>query len=74
MSFLSLTDYNSNFWWENAYVPFIGGLMYDINYVCSQYGYNQDDKMLLSTTQRYLPIKTDYITNKITFIKDDYGF
>jgi len=59
--------------WSDGYVPFVGGLMYNLGYVTSEYGYYSNDELLLSTVQRYIPITTNKITNPIIFIKDDYG-
>jgi hypothetical protein len=59
--------------WSEGYVPFVGGLMYNLGYVTSEYGYYSNDELLLSTVQRYIPITTNKITNPIIFIKDDYG-
>jgi hypothetical protein len=60
-------------WWSSAFIPFIGGLLYSVEYVTDEYGYYSNDELLLSTTQRYIPITTNKISNPIIFVKDDYG-
>lgn len=70
---VSTVDEDSDVWWSSSYVPFIGGLLYNVDYVCDEFGYYSDDALLLSTTQRYVPITTNKITNPIIFVKEDYG-
>jgi hypothetical protein len=68
-----LIDGNNQSWWREGFIPFVGGLLYDINYVTEEYGYYSNDALLLSATQRYVPITTNKIINPIIFIKEDYG-
>jgi hypothetical protein len=60
-------------WWGSSYIPFVGGLLYNVDYVCDEFNYYSNDSLLLSTTQRYTPITTNKITNPILFVKEDYG-